>query len=51
VTCDFFLQARSCHAEEDTEETLMADDDDGGVAGGDAANGRDAQGANLRGEM
>ena len=37
-------------AEQDTAETLIADDEDGG-AGGDAASGGDAQGTQVRGEM
>ena len=39
------------HAEQDTKETLIADDEDDGGAGGDAASGGDAQGAQVRGEM
>ena len=31
--------------------TLIADDEDDGGAGGDAASGGDAQGAKVRGEM
>jgi hypothetical protein len=37
--------------EQDTSETLIADDEDDGRAGGDAASGGDAPGVKRRGEM
>jgi hypothetical protein len=38
-------------AEQDTSESLIADDEDDGGAGRDVASGGDAQGDKVRGEM
>ena len=38
-------------ADQDTAESLIADDEDDGGAGSDAASGGDTQGAKVRGEM